>query len=111
MIGLADGRTGIIPFSDLRWARPVLGDAQVGPEPKQASEVLHPGDVILTEALGGGGTFALRQIPDVQGGLVAMEPATGRVLAMVGGFSPAISQFNRATQALRQPGSTFKPFV
>ena len=110
-IGLADGRTGIIPFSDLKWAGPALADAQVGPEPKQPSDVLHPGDVILVEATGSGGTFALRQIPDVQGGLVAMEPATGRVLAMVGGFSPVISQFNRATQAMRQPGSAFKPFV
>ncbi|MEI6560107.1 MAG: penicillin-binding protein 1A [Rhodospirillaceae bacterium] len=109
-IGLADGRTGIIPFSDLKWARPALADAEVGPEPRQPSDVLHPGDVILVEATGGGG-FALRQIPEVQGGLVAMEPATGRVLAMVGGFSPAISQFNRATQAMRQPGSAFKPFV
>ena len=110
-IGLADGRTGTIPFSDLKWARPPLADAEVGAEPKHPSEVLHPGDVILVEAAGGGGTFALRQVPEVQGGLVAMEPATGRVLAMVGGFSPAIGQFNRATQAMRQPGSAFKPFV
>ena len=111
LIGLADGRTGIIPFNDLKWARPALGDAQVGGEPKQSSDVVHPGDVILVEAMKDGASFALRQIPDVQGGLVAMEASTGRVVAMVGGFSPAISQFNRATQALRQPGSTFKPFV
>ena len=53
----------------------------------------------------------LRQPPEVSGGLVAMDPHTGRVLAMVGGFSYAQSEFNRATQALRQPGSSFKPFV
>ncbi|WP_252406988.1 penicillin-binding transpeptidase domain-containing protein, partial [Escherichia coli] len=57
------------------------------------------------------GQFRLRQVPEVSGGLVAMDPYTGRVLAMVGGFSFDQSQFNRATQARRQPGSSFKPFV
>ena len=56
-------------------------------------------------------TYALRQIPDIQGGIVALDPHTGRVLAMSGGFSFEQSQFNRATQAKRQPGSAFKPFV
>ncbi len=110
-IGLADGRTGLIPFSELKWARPALANAEVGTEPKQPSDVLHPGDVILVETTASGSSFALRQIPEVQGGLVAMEPASGRVLAMVGGFSPVIGPFNRATQAMRQPGSAFKPFV
>ena len=56
-------------------------------------------------------TFSLRQIPNIDGAIVAMDPHTGRVLAMVGGFSYERSQFNRATQALRQPGSAFKPFA
>ncbi len=55
--------------------------------------------------------MALRQIPPVQGALVSLDPTTGRVLAMVGGWSFEASQFNRATQAQRQPGSSFKPFV
>ena len=55
--------------------------------------------------------YRLRQVPEVSGGLVAMDPHTGRVLAMVGGFSFGLSQFNRATQALRQPGSAFKPMI
>ena len=55
--------------------------------------------------------MTLRQIPEVQGALVALDPATGRVLAMVGGWSFEQSQFNRATQAFRQPGSSFKPMV
>src|SRR5690606_14761484 len=55
--------------------------------------------------------YRLRQVPEVEGALVAMDPYTGRVLAMVGGFSFAESQFNRATQAMRQPGSSFKPFI
>jgi penicillin-binding protein 1A len=57
------------------------------------------------------GQYRLRQLPEVSGAMVAMDPLTGRVVAMVGGFSFDQSQFNRATQAYRQPGSTFKPLV
>jgi penicillin-binding protein 1A len=57
------------------------------------------------------GQFRLRQMPEISGAIVAMDPYTGRVLAMVGGFSFDQSEFNRATQAMRQPGSSFKPFV
>ncbi len=94
VIGFSNGDKGRIPAAELRWVKPARGD------------------IVLVEALGGGVEgFGLRQIPEVQGGLVAMDPHTGRVLAMSGGFSPTMSQFNRATQAMRQPGSAFKPFV
>ncbi len=93
VIGFASGEKGKIPAAELRWVRPARGD------------------IVLVESLGAGDTYGLRQIPEVQGGLVAMDPHTGRVLAMAGGFSPTMSQFNRATQAMRQPGSAFKPFV
>ena len=74
--------------------------------------MLNVGDVIYVEPLAGKeGQFRLRQVPEVSGAIVAMDPQTGRVLAMVGGFSYDQSQFNRATQALRQPGSSFKPLV
>jgi penicillin-binding protein 1A len=74
--------------------------------------VLAPGDVVYVEPLAGkDGQFRLRQVPEISGAIVAMEPYTGRVLAMVGGFSYDQSQFNRASQALRQPGSSFKPIV
>ena len=74
--------------------------------------MLDVGDVIYVEPLAGkDGQFRLRQVPEVSGAIVAMDPQTGRVLAMVGGFSYDQSQFNRATQALRQPGSSFKPLV
>jgi penicillin-binding protein 1A len=81
--------------------------------------VLNQGDVIPVEQVTKGeanaeppeNTYALRQIPDVSGALVALDPHTGRVLAMSGGYDPEISGFNRATQAKRQPGSAFKPFV
>ncbi|MBX8785631.1 hypothetical protein HBA94_17895, partial [Ochrobactrum sp. GRS2] len=59
----------------------------------------------------GSDAYRLRQVPKISGALVAMDPHTGRVLSMVGGFSYAQSEFNRATQAYRQPGSAFKPFV
>src|SRR5207253_1295323 len=76
------------------------------------NQVLSPGDVIYVDPLDkDGGRYRLRQVPEISGAMLVMDPWTGRVLAMVGGFSYDISQFNRATQALRQPGSSFKPFV
>ena len=74
--------------------------------------MLSVGDVVYVEkADGGPNEYTLRQVPEVEGAIVVMDPHTGRVLAMVGGFSYALSEFNRATQAERQPGSSFKPFV
>ncbi|GAB4373093.1 MAG: penicillin-binding protein 1A [Kiloniellaceae bacterium] len=112
---LPDGKAGRIPMAELAWARKWIEGQRVGYEPKKPSDVLAPGDVVLVEALTGDNaeadSYGLRQIPDVNGGLVALDPHTGRVLAMAGGFSYARSEFNRVTQAKRQPGSAFKPFV
>ena len=118
-IGFADGSSGTIPLAEARWARPWVEGQRIGKSVRQMSDVLAAGDVVPVEEIaddGSGetypaGTFALRQIPDIEGALVALDPHTGRVLAMSGGYSFARSQFNRATQALRQPGSAFKPFV
>jgi penicillin-binding protein 1A len=113
-IGFADGSRGTIPFDEMRWARRTLDDQRVGPLPRGPADIVRPGDVVLVEALPApapAGRFALRQVPDVSGAVVALEPATGRVRAMVGGWSFEVSQFNRATQALRQPGSAFKPLI
>jgi penicillin-binding protein 1A len=110
-IGFADGSVGRIPFEEMRWARPELPDQKVGAPPRQASDVVKPGDVVLVEPAEKDGRFALRQIPQVSGALVVLDPHTGRVLAMVGGYSYEMSQFNRVTQAKRQPGSAIKPFV
>jgi penicillin-binding protein 1A len=87
-----------------------------GPEIKWVSRslsaILKVGDVVYVSPVSGkAGIYTLEQIPEIEGALVAMDPRTGRVLAMVGGFSFAESEFNRATQALRQPGSSFKPIV
>ena len=111
-IGLDNGSTGTIPFSELLWARKELRNADVGGQPTKPQDVLKIGDVIYVEALDGKPhQFGLRQVPEVNGAIVVMDPHTGRVLAMSGGFSYASSQFDRAMQALRQPGSSFKPFV
>lgn len=109
-IGLADGVHGSIPFSELQWARKELRDALTGPEPERPQQVLRTGDVVYVEPVAGS-SYGLRQVPEVNGAIVAMDPHTGRVLALSGGFSFASSQFDRAMQAERQPGSAFKPFV
>jgi penicillin-binding protein 1A len=98
---------GNIPVDGVKWARPTTGK-----QPLRVSQVLSRGDVVYVEPLDkDSGQYKLRQIPEVSGGMVVMDPLTGRVLALVGGFSFDQSQFDRATQAMRQPGSSFKPFV
>ncbi len=113
-IGLSDGTRARIELSDLSWARKPLPDASVGPAPTTPEQVFQPGNLIYVEKLEDpkkNNSYGLRQIPKVNGAIVMMDPHTGRVLAMTGGFSFASSEFNRASQAMRQPGSSFKPFV
>jgi penicillin-binding protein 1A len=110
-IGLGDGSTGTIPFTELSWARKELRNATVGASPAKPEDVLKLGDVVYVEPVDANRNFGLRQVPEVNGGIVSMDPHTGRVLAMSGGFSYASSQFDRAFQAMRQPGSSFKPYV
>ncbi|MBV8976218.1 MAG: penicillin-binding protein 1A [Alphaproteobacteria bacterium] len=109
-IGLQDGSTGSIPFSEIAWARRQMPGMFLGPAVAKPQDVVAPGDVIYVEPDGKGG-YGLRQVPQINGAIVVMDPHTGRVLAMSGGFSYASSQFDRAMQAMRQPGSAFKPFV
>lgn len=103
-------KTGFISAADMRWAYRLVDSKGRRSSVKDPSGVLKPGDVVFVQALQGG-AYSLEQFPKIQGAMVAMEPKTGRVLAMVGGFSFSKSEFNRATQAYRQPGSAFKPFV
>ncbi len=110
-IGFTDGSHGKIPLASLAWARKPNPDASVGPSPTSPAEVYKPGNVIYVEKTEGKDNYGLRQIPKVNGAIVVMDPHTGRVLAMSGGFSYPSSEFNRASQAMRQPGSAFKPFV
>ena len=92
------GKKGVINYKDIAWTK------------KEFDEVLKPGDIIYVQKLEKD-NFRLQQVPKINGGIVVMDPYTGRVLALSGGFSFKSSEFNRATQALRQPGSAFKPFV
>jgi penicillin-binding protein 1A len=109
-------QTGLITLEGVKWAKAASGSMR-GRTPTKVSQVLSPGDVIYADPLIAKdgkvveGEYRLRQLPEVSGAMVAMDPRTGRVLAMVGGFSFDQSQFNRATQAYRQPGSSFKPLV
>src|SRR3974390_3544134 len=107
--------TGLVSLDGVKWAKPTAGSAK-GRTPTAVSQVLSPGDVIYVDPLFKDGNpvdgqYRLEQLPEVSGAMVVMDPNTGRVLAMVGGFSFDQSQFNRATQAYRQPGSSFKPIV
>ncbi len=123
VIGFENGDRGVIPFSNLTWAAKDLGKSRKGAAVVHASDVLSVGDVIFAFAekdaddaaetleIDGKPVYRLRQIPKIQGGMVVMDPHTGRILAMQGGWYYGTSEFNRATQALRQPGSAFKPFV
>ncbi|MEM6902517.1 MAG: penicillin-binding transpeptidase domain-containing protein, partial [Pseudomonadota bacterium] len=117
-IGLTGGQRAVIPFDGMRWARPWLPDQRFGERPTRVDQVLNVGDVVLVAPFVPDeadapvdGQYALKQIPDIEGGIVALDPHTGRVLALEGGFNFDDSQFNRVTQADRQPGSAFKPFV
>jgi penicillin-binding protein 1A len=115
-------RTGTLYFEEVQgWARPVQ-DGRMGAPPRRLQEVIQPGDVVMVETLPATPAqgrnaparperLALRQLPEVEGAVVALDPNNGRVLAMAGGWSFERSWFNRATQAQRQPGSSFKPFV
>jgi penicillin-binding protein 1A len=108
-------KTGLVSLDGVKWARAASGGAK-GKTPTSVSQVLQAGDVIYVDPLFREGNpvdgqYRLEQIPEVSGAMVVMDPWTGRVLAMVGGFSFDQSQFNRATQAYRQPGSSFKPIV
>jgi len=114
--GVSDDEDGHwIPAEDVTWARKRQADGRLGKKAKVAGDLVSVGDVVLVKALtGDDGSFkrwSLRQVPEVQGGFMAMDVNTGRVIAMQGGFSYQSSVFNRATQAQRQPGSSFKPFV
>ena len=100
-----------VPLKLMSWARRAKAKNKLGAKVKTAHDVLKTGDVIYIAPSGTAGEWHLVQLPEIEGALVAMNPHTGRVLALVGGFSYGKSQFNRAVQAKRQPGSSIKPFV
>ena len=130
VIGLKDGSHGFISLTELKWARQWRPGEKLGPVVKDVTDVVNIGDVIAVSVLENAAQvaiasfyddngnkinalpqYALKQVPAIEGAIVVLDPHTGRVLAIVGGLDYNISQFNRAIQAERQPGSAFKPFV
>lgn len=111
---LSDGKEGKILLSELKWARKYISSDEKGPIIKHVTDVLKKGDVILVELIDNGkvvNNYRLCQIPEVSGGIIVMDAHFGKVLALSGGFSFKLSEYDKATQAKRQPGSAFKPFI
>ena len=106
-----DINSGFVLFNDVKWAKRRINQDLHKGYPKSIKDVLSVGDVIYVKKLKKTNTWSLEQIPKVNGAVVAMNPWSGRVLALSGGLDFNLNQFNRATQAERQPGSAFKPFV
>ena len=107
----SNGDLIIIPWSGLSWARKQINADYLGAKPKRADQIVKLGDVVRITLMPQGGGYQLAQIPKAEAGLVALNPQNGAILAMVGGFDYQNSKFNRITNANRQPGSSFKPFV
>ncbi len=107
---LVDNQMIFIPWQGVAWAVPQLDVTNLNPPPEVLKNKVHVGDVIRVQ-LAANNTWELSQIPKVQGALVALNPQTGAITALVGGFDYNLSKFNRVVQAERQPGSGFKPFI
>jgi len=106
----SNGTKLTVPWSGLSWAKPFVDLVTTGPEPESVVDVLAAGDVILVMPTAAG-TWALAQVPGAQSAVVALDPRDGSISSLSGGFDFATSKYNRATQAYRQPGSSFKPFI
>jgi len=106
---LGNNRWAELTLDEILWARPMEHVDRRGPAPGTTSDVLHPGDIV--HLVFEDNVWRLRQIPEASGALVALDPVDGAIRALTGGFDFALSKFNRATQARRQPGSSFKPFL
>lgn len=109
-VALQDGTPISLPWFGISWAKPYIDQATTGPAPETVSDVLSPGDVIYVMPTTSG-AWALAQLPDAQAAVVSVDPMDGAITSLVGGFDFSISKFNRVTQAARQPGSAFKPFI
>ena len=106
------GEKAEIRYADMEWIRPRITIDNLGAKPKLITDILQIGDQIrIRKAYGESNLWFLSQVPDAQGAMVALDPQDGAIISLVGGFEYLHSKFNRATQALRQPGSSFKPFI
>ncbi|MCE4068879.1 MULTISPECIES: penicillin-binding protein 1A [Pseudomonas] len=110
MVMTRDGKEEALSWDGMKWARPYLSNNSMGRMPSQPSDVVQAGDVIRVQRKDDG-SLRLTQVPVAQSALVSLNPQDGAIMALVGGFSFEQSNYNRATQARRQPGSSFKPFI
>jgi penicillin-binding protein 1A len=116
-IYLGDGMADSIEWDQMKWARAFVNTDRLGPSPKEAADILQPGDLIRVKAVEievekkKQLAWRLAQVPRAAGALVALDPDNGAIRALVGGYDFYHSKFNRVTQAKRQPGSGFKPFI
>lgn len=109
-IGLKKEETGVVTFDNMKWAREHIDVNNIGPEVKSAAHILKAGDQIWVRKLSSG-EWRLAQQPQAQSALISINPETGGLLALVGGYNFYESMYNRATQSVRQAGSSFKPFI
>jgi len=109
-IVLKDGSTASVPWQGISWARPFIDRGSVGEVPKSVGDVLGPGDLVYVMPIQAGG-WALAQVPEAQSAVVSVDPNDGAISSLAGGFDYSLSKYNRVTQASRQPGSSFKPFI
>jgi penicillin-binding protein 1A len=109
-IVFSGGRSETLPWAGMNWAKPFIDRDTTGPAPETAADVLSVGDMIYVMPTVNG-SWALAQVPEAQGAVVSIDPDDGAVNALTGGFDFTLSKFNRARQAFRQPGSSFKPFI
>jgi penicillin-binding protein 1A len=107
---LGSGERATLALTQVQWARPFKGANRMGPAPRRVDAVVQPGDLVRLRRDAQGG-WTLAQSPSVAAALVALAPGDGAIRALVGGYHFGVSQFNRAADARRQPGSAFKPFV
>ncbi len=109
-IVLQYGERAVLPWHGISWAKPFIDRETTGPAPETVSDVLSPGHIVYVMPITIGG-YALAQHPEAQAAIVSLDPEDGAITSLVGGFDFSISKYNRATQAARQPGSSFKPFI
>jgi penicillin-binding protein 1A len=110
VVYLRNGQTVALMLEDMKWAAPFINRDRKGREPKTVADIMQPGDIIRAR-LHDDGSWRLGQLPEVEAALVSLDPLSGDIRALVGGYDFARSKFNRVTQSRRQPGSSFKPFV
>ncbi|MGL4318473.1 MAG: penicillin-binding protein 1A [Pseudomonas sp.] len=106
-----DGKEEPVAWDSMKWARPFLNTNSLGPRPQQPADVVQIGDLVRVERETENNSLLFRQFPGAQAALVSLDPQSGAIRALVGGFSFEQSNYNRAAQAKRQPGSSFKPFI